>query len=45
MDKEDVIYNEFSISLEKELLPIATICMDLEGIMPSEIRQRKTNIL
>ena len=28
---------------EKKILPFVTIWMDLEGIMISEIRQRKTN--
>ena len=30
---------------KKEILPFATTWMDLEGIMLSEIRQRKTSIV
>ena len=47
MDKEDVvyIYNGILLSHKKknEILPFAAMWMDLEGIMLSEIRQRKTN--
>ena len=28
---------------KNETLPVATICMDIESIMLSEINQRKTN--
>ena len=30
---------------KKEILPFATMCMELEGIMLSKISQRKTNII
>ena len=51
MDKEDVRYIYqymieylYSISHKKnEILPFATMWMDLESIMHSEINQRKTN--
>ena len=44
MDKEDVVYlyNEILLS-HKKILPFAITWMDLEGIMLSEISQRKTN--
>ena len=49
MDKEDVvyiyIYNGVLLAIEKnEIFPFATMWMELEGIMLSEISQRKTNI-
>ena len=39
------IYNGILLSHKKknEILPFAAMWMDLEGIMLSEIRQRKTN--
>ena len=47
MDVEDVIYIYSRILLshikKNEILPFAATWMDLEGIMPSEISQRKTN--
>ena len=45
MDKEDVAYyTQWNISHKKnEILPYATACMDLQGIMLSEISQRKSN--
>ena len=47
MDKEDVvyIYNEVLLSNQNEILPFATMWMELEGIMLSEISQRKTKIM
>ena len=46
MDKEgkeeDIIYI-LSFMRKKEILPFATIWMNLEDIMLSEISQRKTN--
>ena len=44
MDKEDVmyIYNGILSHKKNKILPFAT-WMDLEGIMLSEISQRKTN--
>ena len=33
----------YSAIKKKEILPFAAMWMDLEGIMLSEIRQRKTN--
>ena len=48
MDKEDVVYRytmEYYSAIKKnEILPFATTLMELEGIMLSEISQRKTNI-
>ena len=46
MDKEDVVhvYNGIFLAIKKnEILPPATTWRDLEGIMISEISQRKTN--
>ena len=46
MDKEEVvhIYNGILLSHKKnKILPFAATWMDLEGIMLSEISQRKTN--
>ena len=51
MDKEDVVYIytytiEYYSSIKKnEILPFATMWMELEGIMLSKISQRKTNII
>ena len=54
MDKEDVVYiytytHTYSGVLlsnkKNEILPFATTWMELEGIMLSEISQRKTNII
>ena len=44
MDKEEVhIYNEYELAIkENESLPSAMTFMDLEGIVLSEISQRKT---
>ena len=33
----------YSAMGKKEILPFATACVDLEGIMLSELRQRRTN--
>ena len=41
MDKEDVVYIYLVIK-KNEILPFATTWMELEGIMLSEISQRKT---
>ena len=42
MDKEDVTYNGILLSHQKnELLPFATMWMDLEGIMLSEVIREK----
>ena len=45
MDKEDVvhIYNGIIAIKRKEILQFAAMWLDLEIIMFSEIRQRKTN--
>ena len=46
MVKEDVIHRRNRLSLsrkKKEILPFETAWRDLEGIMLSEISQRKTN--
>ena len=42
---KDVVYilKYYSAIKRIEILPLATTCMDLEGIMLSEVRQRKTN--
>ena len=49
MDKEDVefIYTMeyYSAIKENEIMPFAATWMDLEGIMLSDISQRKTNTL
>ena len=47
MDKEDVvhIYNGILLSHKKEILPFAATWMDLDIIIISEVRQRKTNII
>ena len=46
---EDVVYiytMEYYLAIKKnEILPFATTWMELEGIMLSEISQRKTNII
>ena len=42
MDKEDVVYNtmEYYLAMRKnEIMPFATMWMELEGIMLSEISQ------
>ena len=47
MDKEDVVYAYNGILLgnqKNEIMPFATTWMKLEGIMLSEISQRKTII-
>ena len=47
MDKEDVvhIYNGILLSHKKnEIMPFATIWMDLEGIVLNEVRQRERQI-
>ena len=43
MDKENVvyIYNGLLLNNQKEILPFATMWMELEGIMLSEIRERQ----
>lgn len=45
MEKEDVVYTHtmeyYSASKKKEILPSATIWIELQGMMPSEISQRK----
>ena len=45
MDKEDTvhIYNGILAILKNEIMPFAATCMDLEGIMLSELSQ--TDIL
>ena len=47
MDKEDVVYiytmEYYSAVKKNEILPFATIWMELEGIMLSEISQPEKN--
>ena len=45
MDEQinNMIYNGILLSLKKEILPLMTTWMDLEGIMLSEMSQRKAN--
>ena len=48
MDKEDVvyIYKEYPLAIRKnEIMPFAAMWMELEGIMLSEISQRRTGII
>ena len=48
MDKEEVVYlyNGMLLSQKKtEILSFAIAWIDLEGVMLSEISQRKTNII
>ena len=49
MDKEDVVYiyttEYYSAIKNNEILPFATMWMELEGVMPSEISQRKIKII
>ena len=41
-----IYYLEYYLAIKKnEILPFATTWMELEGIMLSEISQRKTNII
>ena len=39
------IMEYYSAIKKNEILPFATTCMELEGVMLSEISQRKTNII
>ena len=43
MDKEDA--TDYYSTLKTEILPLAATWMDLEGIMLTDIRQRKTNTI
>ena len=46
IDEDVYIYNGVYMAIKKnEILPFATTWMELEGIMLSEISQRKTNII
>ena len=57
MDKENVVYTHththththtmkyYSALKKNEILPFAAMWLELEGIMLSEISQRKTNII
>ena len=45
MDTENVVHTHngmLSSHKKKEILPFTTVWMNLEGIMPREISQRKT---
>ena len=50
MNKKNVVHThthtqEYYLAVKKnELLSFAATCMDLEGIMLNEVRQRKINI-
>ena len=47
MDRRDVVYiniMEYYCDKKNEILPLATMWMEVECIMLSEISQRKTNI-
>ena len=43
MDKEDVIYGYYSAIKKNEILPLATPCIDLEGVILSEVSQTEVN--
>ena len=48
MDKEDVVhtYNGYySATKRNEIMPFEAICVDLEIIILSKVRKRKTNTL
>ena len=55
MDKEDMVYiyngillghkEEILLGHKEEIIPFAATWMDLEMIIRSEVRQRKTNII
>ena len=47
MDKKDVvcIHNEILAIKKNEIMPFVVIWMNLEIIILSEVRQRKTNII
>ena len=49
MDKEDVAYiytmEYYSVMKKNEILPFATVWMELECIMLHEISQKKTDII
>ena len=47
MDKDNVvqIYNGMLLSHRKEIMPFAATWMNLEIIISSEFRKRKTNII
>ena len=45
MDKKAVIYIlKYYSAIKEEILPFTITWMDFEGIVPSEIRQRKTKL-
>ena len=42
----DIYTMEYYLAIKKKkMLPFATVCMDLENIMLSEMGQRKTNMI
>ena len=48
MDKEDIVYKSSRIFFshkKNEILPFLMTQVDLEGVMLSEINQRKTNTI
>ena len=36
---------EYHTAIKKEILPFVRTWMDLEGVIPSEINPRKTNVI
>ena len=44
-EREREILEYYSVTEENEILPFTTIWMDLVGIMPSKISQRKTSTI
>ena len=48
MDKEDVVYTKveyYSAIKRIKILPLAATWTDLENIILSEVRQRKSNVI